>query len=143
MEQSASLSSGFTTFFPFLPASCVVYDSSKLIKRAVHCLNSSLQNLLVYPLVVSLIIIRFVLILFVFGSPVLLIFFLCIILFPQKIIVYNRVGKCGSRTMIHLMATLTKKLGYKVIGSTQNSNGEVTLREQVTAIKGTIIIYRG
>lgn len=45
--------------------------------------------------------------------------------------------------MIHLMATLTKKLGYKVIGSTQNSNGEVTLREQVTAIKGTIIIYRG
>lgn len=54
-------------------------------------------------------------------------------------------GKCGSRTMIHLMATLTKKLGYKVIGSTQNSNGEVTLREQViiTAIKGTIIIYRG
>lgn len=45
--------------------------------------------------------------------------------------------------MIHLMATLTKKLGYKVIGSTKNSNGEVTLREQVTAIKGTIIIYRG
>ena len=40
--------------------------------------------------------------------------------------------------MIHLMATLTKKLGYKVIGSTQNSNGEVTLREQVTAIKGTM-----
>lgn len=68
---------------------------------------------------------------------------MCIILFPQKIIVYNRVGKCGSRTMIHLMATLTKKLGYKVIGSTQNSNGEVTLREQVTAIKGTIVIYRG
>ena len=144
-EQSASLNSGFTTFFPFLLASCVVYDSSKLIKRAVHCLNSSLKNLLVYPLVVSLIIIRFVLILFFFfyGSPVLLIFIMCIILFPQKIIVYNRVGKCGSRTMIHLMATLTKKLGYKVIGSTQNSNGEVTLREQVTAIKGTIIIYGG
>ncbi|XP_066014984.1 uronyl 2-sulfotransferase [Pocillopora verrucosa] len=51
-----------------------------------------------------------------------------------KIIVYNRVGKCGSRTMIHLMATLTKKLGYKVIGSTQNSNGEVTLREQVELV---------
>ncbi|RMX60358.1 hypothetical protein pdam_00022813, partial [Pocillopora damicornis] len=44
------------------------------------------------------------------------------------------VGKCGSRTMIHLMATLTKKLGYKVIGSTQNSNGEVTLREQVELV---------
>ena len=51
-------------------------------------------------------------------------------------------GKCGSRTMIHLMATLTEKLEYKVIGSTQNSNGEVTLREQVTAIRGTIIIHR-
>ena len=50
----------------------------------------------------------------------------------QKRIIYNRVGKCGSRTMIQLMISLTGKLNYTVIGSTKNNILHLNLREQVT-----------
>ncbi|RMX54569.1 hypothetical protein pdam_00004589 [Pocillopora damicornis] len=47
-----------------------------------------------------------------------------------KRIIYNRVGKCGSRTMIQLMISLTGKLNYTVIGSTKNNILHLNLREQ-------------
>lgn len=48
-----------------------------------------------------------------------------------KRIIYNRVGKCGSRTMIQLMISLTGKLNYTVIGSTKNNILHLNLREQL------------
>lgn len=48
-----------------------------------------------------------------------------------KRIIYNRVGKCGSRTMIQLMVTLAEQNKFKVIGSTRNQLLRIGLREQV------------
>lgn len=48
-----------------------------------------------------------------------------------KRVIYNRVGKCGSRTMIQLMVTLSRQNNFSVIGSTQHQLLNIGLREQV------------
>ncbi|KAJ7391400.1 hypothetical protein OS493_018444 [Desmophyllum pertusum] len=48
-----------------------------------------------------------------------------------KRVIYNRVGKCGSRTVITLMNTLTRKNSFTVIGSTKNQLLHLNLQERV------------
>lgn len=49
----------------------------------------------------------------------------------EKRVIYNRVGKCGSRTMIQLMVRLAKQNNYNVIGSTRYQLLHINLRQQV------------
>lgn len=51
-----------------------------------------------------------------------------------KKLFYNRVGKCGSRTMVQLMITLARKQKYTVIGSTDNGRLKRNLREQIEVV---------
>jgi len=48
-----------------------------------------------------------------------------------KRIIYNRVGKCGSRTMIQLISSLARKRDFTVIGSTRYKLLHLDLRDQV------------
>lgn len=48
-----------------------------------------------------------------------------------KRVIYNRVGKCGSRTVIQLMVSLAEQNNFNVIGSTKYQSLHINLREQV------------
>lgn len=48
-----------------------------------------------------------------------------------KRVIYNRVGKCGSRTMIQLMQSLARKREFTVVGSTRYKLLHLDLRDQV------------
>lgn len=54
--------------------------------------------------------------------------------FLQKRVIYNRVGKCGSRSMIQLMSSLARKRDFTVIGSTRYNLLHLDLRDQVTDV---------
>ena len=56
-----------------------------------------------------------------------------IFIHSQKRVIYNRVGKCGSRTMIQLMTALAKKNDFTVVGSTRFKLLHISLKEQVGA----------
>ncbi|XP_038936988.1 uronyl 2-sulfotransferase isoform X3 [Rattus norvegicus] len=54
--------------------------------------------------------------------------------FPSQV-VYNRVGKCGSRTVVLLLRILSEKHGFKLVTSDIHNKTRLTKNEQMELIK--------
>ncbi|KAL6031559.1 hypothetical protein STEG23_006671, partial [Scotinomys teguina] len=60
---------------------------------------------------------------------------LLVLPFPSQV-VYNRVGKCGSRTVVLLLRILSEKHGFNLVTSDIHNKTRLTKNEQALAVKG-------
>uniref|UniRef100_A0A2K6MAB7 Uronyl 2-sulfotransferase n=1 Tax=Rhinopithecus bieti TaxID=61621 RepID=A0A2K6MAB7_RHIBE len=61
-------------------------------------------------------------------------FFFQVLPFPSQV-VYNRVGKCGSRTVVLLLRILSEKHGFNLVTSDIHNKTRLTKNEQMELIK--------
>ncbi|XP_077977255.1 uronyl 2-sulfotransferase-like isoform X2 [Glandiceps talaboti] len=55
-------------------------------------------------------------------------------LIPQSRILFNRVGKCGSRTVLTIIKELSNKNGFKFVGSEINNLTHMPLQDQIDLV---------